>query len=111
MQETKVARPIKAFGQHMHYQAQKLRATHGARGQAFGFAVAPTVGDVVAVASQDVLLLNDTPECACRARSALAWPEKARNTGRNWAASPNTPQIKQSTSSMSLNLVACSAQH
>ena len=62
MQETKVARPSKAFGQHMlHHQAQKLHATRGARGQAFGFAVAPTVGDVVAVAVQDVLLLNDAP--------------------------------------------------
>ena len=61
MQETKVARPSKAFGQNMHYQTQKLHATHGARGQAFGFAVAPTLGDLVAVAAQDVLLLNDAP--------------------------------------------------
>jgi hypothetical protein len=55
MQKTKVARPSKAFGQHMlHHQAQKLRATNGSRGQAFGFAVTPTVGDIVAVAAQAV---------------------------------------------------------
>lgn len=54
MQETKVARPSKAFGQHMlHHQAQKLRAIHCASGRAFGFSVAPTVGDVVHIAAQD----------------------------------------------------------
>jgi len=58
MQETKIARPFKAFGQHkLHQQAQKLRATHCARGQAFGFAVVPTVGDVVYIAAQDVQAL------------------------------------------------------
>ena len=61
VQKAVVAASPEAFGQDvLEHQLEEVGAADGAAHHLFGFAVAPSVGDVAILAADDVLFLNDT---------------------------------------------------